>query len=260
MAFYFGSQGLIMEPPIFYCLPDNITDNTIRLNAAESHHALDVMRLVAGKLVIVVDGAGIAYRGEIGRILSSKLVEVKVHSQVRNFGEPAVILTLACGLSTGYKFDTVIEKGTELGVKRFVPLLTEKAKVKVEDGKRAAGKISRYEKVALAAMKQSRRSFRPDISFPISFNEFLSQADRQATNLIFHPSSDAIAFDSLELKSTTRRLTALVGPESGFSDTEFELAIRQGFTAVHLGKRILRTETAGPVVCALLLAKLGEFR
>ncbi len=248
-----------MEPPVFFAPPANITDNGIELEAVESHHATDVMRLTAGKLVIVVDGLGNAYRGEIAKAGKSKSVLVKVHSQIRNFGEPAVILTLACGLSTGYKFDTVIEKGTEIGVKRFVPLLTEKSKVKVDDPKRASSRVTRFEKVALAAMKQCRRSYRPEISLPLAFNDYISQADRTSANLIFHPSNDSKPFQSLDLKSTVRRVNILVGPESGFSDSEVALAVDRGFVPVSLGKRILRTETAGPTICALLLARLGEF-
>jgi 16S rRNA (uracil1498-N3)-methyltransferase len=251
---------MTMEPPVFYAPPENITEDGIELGTAESHHAQDVMRMTAGRLVIVVDGLGNAYRGEIAGKGRSKVVRVKVHSQIRNFGEPAAIVTLACGLSTGYKFDTVIEKGTELGVKRFVPLLTEKSKVKVDDPKRAASKVTRFEKVALAAMKQCRRSYRPEISFPVSFSEYVDQTDLSAANLIFHPSKDATSFDNLRLKSTVRRVNILVGPESGFSDSELELAAGRGYIPVHLGKRILRTETAGPVICALLLARLGEFR
>jgi len=107
-----------VEPPVFYAPPESFEGDDVSLPADESRHATRVMRLTLGAQVIVVDGLGSAWRGTISRLGVRKPVEVRLHAEVRNFGEPAVILTLAAGLSSGYKFDTVVEKGTELGVKR----------------------------------------------------------------------------------------------------------------------------------------------
>src|SRR5512141_879500 len=111
-----------MEPPIFYAPPAEVAKDVVALPANESHHALDVMRLRAGELVVVIDAVGSACKGEL-RILDKKHAEVLVHTRFRNFGEPSVKLTLAAGLSTASKFDDIIEKGTELGVCRFVPVI-----------------------------------------------------------------------------------------------------------------------------------------
>ena len=250
-----------MTSPVFYAPPNKCSETIIELPAPEAHHALNVMRMKQGQTVVVVDGLGMAYRGELTNLSPrDKKAEVSVISTFRNYGEPIVNLTLAAGLSTGFKFDTVVEKGTELGVKRFVPLLCEKSRVKVDDPKRAASKVTRLEKVAMSAIKQCRRSYRPDISAPTSFTKFLDETDPEACNLLFHPARDAHPLDHIEFTPAIRRVTILIGPESGFSRDETEAAISAGFRAVGLGQRILRTETAGPVVCALIMNSLGELR
>lgn len=248
-----------MELPIFYAPPENKAGDMLVLPDDEAHHALRVMRLGVGEKIIVIDGLGTAYRGEI-RSGSTRggSVEVVLRETLHNFGEPFVRLTLAAGLSTGSKFDTVVEKGTELGVRRFVPVITERSKVKIDDPDRAIERVHRLEKVALAAAKQCRRAFRPEVAPPTSLDAFLSQVDRDGMNLLFHTAPGALSLDRLSLKPNAPRVSLLVGPESGFSETEAARAMASGYTPVSLGPRILRTETAGPVVCALVMNALGE--
>ncbi|MFZ5980603.1 MAG: RsmE family RNA methyltransferase [Candidatus Zixiibacteriota bacterium] len=248
-----------MVLPVFYAPPENIVQDTITLPDAESRHAISVMRLKRGALVLVVDGLGTAYQGEI-RTVGAGCVGVCVHSQFRHFGEPSFRLTLAAGMSAGEKFDTIVEKGTELGVKRFVPIISVKSKVKLEEPKRIKSRLSRLERVALAAIKQCRRSYRPDISPPITLVAYLNQFDPEALNLIFAPEKTAVPLDKVSIDPDLKRVNLLVGPESGFSSDEIEMAVRVGFTPVSLGQRILRTETAGPAVCALIMYLMGELR
>lgn len=248
-----------MLPPIFFAPSTRREGDLITLPADEARHAHKVLRLEAGAIVVVVDGEGNACRGEIA-IVTPRKVTVRIHSEVRDFGEPTVRLTLAAGLSVGSKFDSVVQRGTELGVSRLVPLVTTKSKVTVDDPRRAPTKVKRWNKVALASMKQCRRSALPQIAAPTDFESFLSQFDRSDPGLIFHPAGESIAVDAVELPEKCRRITLVVGPESGFSDYEFRLALEVGFTPVHLGRRVLRTETAGPTVVALIMARLGEFR
>ena len=216
------------------------------------------MRLKRSSLVVVVDGLGTSYRSELVHVTSKK-VTARVHAEQRNFGEPGVRLTLASGLSAGHKFDTTVEKGTELGVKRFVPILAERSKVRMDDPKRAGSRVKRLERVALAAMKQCRRSYRPDIALPTDFSAFLLEQEEDDLKLLFHPASQATALAQVDLAPNPKRVTVLIGPESGFSDDEVDHACAAGFRPVAIGERILRTETAGPVAVALLLQRLGEF-
>lgn len=245
-----------MLPPVFYANPEACSQDLISLSTPESHHALKVMRLSLGALVVVVDGVGNACRGEVAHVRNRKTVEVAVHSRIRNFGEPMVRLTLAAGLSTGSKFDSVVEKGTELGVVRFAGILCQKSKIKLDDPSRVKSRKTRLEKVALAAMKQCRRSYRPDISIPVGLDDFLAETDPESLNLIFHPGG--ARFEQLAINPDIRRASALVGPESGFTDEEVQRAVGVGYQQVSLGQRILRTETAGPIVSALIMNRLGD--
>ncbi|MBU0982872.1 MAG: 16S rRNA (uracil(1498)-N(3))-methyltransferase [candidate division Zixibacteria bacterium] len=246
-----------MLPPIFFAPAEDLERETIALPPDEAKHAVQVMRLTTGAMVVVVDGLGVAVRGEIVRI-GKGVVEIRPHQTVRDFGEPLVRVTLAAGLSTGGKFDAIVQKGTELGIKRFVPLLSGKALAKADDARRAANRVKRLEKVALAAIKQCRRSFRPEIALPMTVSDFLKQHDTDTPGLIFHPSESAGRFSSIRLPESPRRLSVMIGPEAGFSESEVAAAAAVGFHIVSLGRRILRAETAGPVICALVMDRLGE--
>ncbi len=247
-----------MSQPVFYIEPNSINDGIALLDKTESHHALSVMRLSVGEMVLLVDGLGNAHRGEIVTAKKNKAIEVKIHSSVRNFGETDSIVTLAAGMSTNSKFDTVVEKATELGVKRIIPLLCEKGKVKLDDPKRIKTKQTRYNKIAMAAMKQCRRSYLPEIVTPTSFDDCMLQIDDESLNLIFHPSQKSIKLSEIDFSSNLKRVTIIVGPESGFSQNEIDKATEENIIPVSLGERILRTETASPAILAIMMNLLGE--
>ncbi|MFH1687210.1 MAG: RsmE family RNA methyltransferase [bacterium] len=243
--------------PVLYAPPELWQEDQVTLAADESHHLVTVLRGRIGELVIVADGEGGAGRGEIVSLRRSGCI-IRLIQPLRNFGEPTVRLTLAAGLSTGYKFDSTVDKGTQLGVTRFVPLITAKATVRLPDSKRARTRQRRLEKVALAAMKQSRRSVLPQISAIISLERFLTEVDSDDVKLIFDAGASLPGIDAVAWPEASKRFTVLVGPESGFSSAEVAAAREVGFVAVSLGRRILRAETAGPVICALLMNRLGE--
>ena len=248
-----------MQPPLFYAPPGNRDGSIIALPTAEARHAARVLRIEVGAMVVVVDGLGNACRCETASV-SPRKVTARVHSEIRDYGEPSIRLTLGAGLSAGFKFDGVVQRGTELGASRFVPLITAKSRVTIDDPKRARTKANRWNKVALAAMKQCRRSVLPEVATPTRFDDFIAQLDSSDPRLIFHPGKDSVALDAVELPDQARRVSLLVGPESGFDDEEIALAAEAGLTSVNLGRRVLRTETAGPTVVALVMARLGEFR
>jgi 16S rRNA (uracil1498-N3)-methyltransferase len=249
---------MTMDLPVFYAPPESIVGDVITLSATESRHAVKALRLRRGDLVMVIDGLGRAYRGELTMGESAGRRQVTIVQTLRGFGEPLVKLTLAAGLSTASKFDTVVQKGTELGVSRFIPLLTEKSRIRIEDSKKAASKQKRLERVALSAAKQSRRSLCPAITLPTTFDSLLEQIDKDDLKLIFHRDAPGASSVGKLVSSDTRRVTALVGPESGFSADEVTRAVAAGFHPISLGPRVLRTETAGPAVCALIMSALGE--
>ncbi len=246
-----------MEPPIFFATPAQFAHDSIEITGAEAHHAAKALRLGPGSIVMVIDGLGNASVGEITNLMGKK-VFVRPHSRVRNFGEPVVRLTLAAALSTSGKFSEVVEKGTELGVSRFVPILSQKSKVHIEDPRKAQAKVARLEKVALAAVKQCRRSCLPVISLPTTLEHYLVETGEESVKLIFSPGPISVPLTKVEIDRNAKRVSVMVGPESGFTREEMELSLSHGFVPVSLGARILRTENASPVVCALVMQMLGE--
>lgn len=246
--------------PVFYAPPGRRSGDLIELPRSESHHALKVLRVRRGEMVVVVDGCGVACRGEVSRIVARETVQVRIHAELRSFGEPLIQLQLAAGLSTASKFDSLVQKGTELGATRFVPLICGTSKVKLDDPKRATARVRRLQKVALAAIKQCRRSLLPEITLPMTFDDFLLEADGDSVNVMFHPSGRGPGLQDVLTGAKTKRVSILVGPESGFTDDEEEAAVEAGYRTVSLGPRVLRTETAGPVACALVMSLLGELR
>lgn len=233
-------------------------EGIITITGPEARHISSVLRLTKGALVRLTDGRGTAHICEIGDV-GGKKVTCRVIKTVRGGGEPRLSLSLAVGLSTGAKFDTVIEKGTEVGVSRFVPLLTEKAKVKPVDKGAMTRKLNRWRRIAEAAVKQSGRSVIPEIDEPVSFDDYIASCDPAGT-VIFHPADRADSLTEITGSATGDSLHLVIGPESGFSPGEMEMAAKRGIRAISLGDRVLRTETAGVVLAALVIYLHDSFK
>lgn len=248
-----------MEPPLFIVDPEEIGADLVDLDEVESHHAVKVLRLERSDQVLLVDGRGMACRGVVAKVGRNGVVTVETGTPLRNFGEPLAQVTLAAGLSTADKFDEVIEKATELGVRRIVPLLTSKSKVKLEDPARIKRRLGRFEKICRAAMKQCRRSFCPEMVAPRPLSDFLAAVRDADLALVFDPNTDgAVPLSRVVTSAACRDALVIVGPESGFTADEVNSLRGAGAVVVTLGKRVLRAENAGPVAVALVMHALGE--
>lgn len=248
--------------PIFYAPPENFREEIIELPSDEGHHLRRVMRLGKSDAVIVIDGTGTAFKGEVDHFDGDK-VFCRWFSQLRNYGEPHFHLTLAAGLSTGYKFDEVVQRGTEIGVSRFIPVITARSKVNLDEEEAAQKKIVRWRKVALAAAKQCERSLIPTIENVIDFEQVFDRGKSPGRTFIFAPTEDAMTLDRVDFAEEGKRFnnfTLITGPESGFGREELELAKERRATVLSLGKRILRTENAAPIAAAVVMYLLGEFK
>ena len=248
-------------PPAAFA-PD---EKSVTLSAEETRHARDVLRLRSGDEIFVFDGAGREFHCAV-QTLNRDSAALSVIAEV----EPArpespLHLTLAIALLKGEKFDLVIQKAIELGVKRIVPLDTERADVRLRDNGGANKRVARWRRIALEAAKQTGRAYVPEIAAPLTFKLLLTSAVEQeelstnVTRLIFSErggSSLAEAADSFA--SRPARIVAVVGPEGGWTDEEIELAREGGWKIVTLGGRTLRAETAGITVVALLQHRFGD--
>lgn len=242
----------------FYSPPENVQYGVVKIEGEEARHISKVLRQKVGDTLAVVDGCGVRYRVVLEQIKRDYVLG-RVVNQVRKENEAVVSLTLACGISTGSKMDLVIEKCTELGVRKFVPVMTQQGAVELDEPAKIKKKLSRWNKVALAAMKQSLRCFLPKIEEPVSLTNLALKTVDYDLSLIASLEPEAKSLkESLQSEEPFKDILLLVGPEAGFSEEELELCRARGFVAVRLGPRRLRTETACVLFCGLVLGYLGE--
>ncbi|HJP94095.1 MAG TPA: 16S rRNA (uracil(1498)-N(3))-methyltransferase [Pyrinomonadaceae bacterium] len=240
----------------FYAPPSAFADQTVTLRADEARHLRDVLRLQSGDEVYVFDGAGREYRCRVANVRRNE-VELRVESEV----EPArpesqLQLKLCVALLKGEKFDLVVQKSTELGVSKIVPLITHFADIHLRDARDAAKRVSRWQRIAFEAAKQSGRAVVPEIATPVPFDSALAVDDLGV--MFSERLGDSLA--SLTNQPKPRAVTALVGSEGGWSDEEIESARARDFHVITLGGRILRAETAAIVVTALLQHIFGDLK
>lgn len=228
--------------------PAEVEDGALVLRGEEAHHLVRVRRHRQGEVVEVVDGAGNWYQVRIEEVERDEVrAQILDHQQGR--GESRVRLTLAAALVKGQRFDFLVEKATELGVAELAPLLCERGVVRPGSEHKAA----RWEHLARAALKQCGRSRLPLITAPAALAEMVRAGVEEGQQVLL-----AVPAGGEELRRcledrVAERLTLAVGPEGGFSANEVEAARRQGARVFTWGNRVLRSETAGIVLAALVL-------
>ncbi len=231
----------------FYC-PDSPRQGRQRLAADEAHHLSRVCRLGIGDIVEVFDGRGFATRSEIATI-GHGFVELTILAVLPE-GVPCLQLTLATAVPKGERFDWLVEKATELGVERLIPITTERSVV--EPGE---PKLDRLRRSIIEASKQSRRDRLMILDPPMEWAGVVQSAPPP---LRFLADPEGCPFAAWPAIERGRSATLAVGPEGGFTSAERELAIQAGWVAICLGVNTLRIETAGLAGCAALLARSQE--
>jgi len=217
----------------------SLDSETVELSPEQAHHLLDVLRLREGAEVALFDGNGGAARAKVQRI-AGREVELRLLGPEPSRESP-LSLTLAVSPPRGDRMSFLIEKLTELGVARVIPLETERG--------RAAGNLERCRRVALEACKQSGRSRAPAIESPRSMASVLEEP---GPVVVAHPGAPRLAVGAVD------KIVALVGPEGGWSENELSLAAARGVTLIGLGPRTLRTETAALTIATLLQYLAGD--
>ncbi|MFQ5636570.1 MAG: RsmE family RNA methyltransferase [bacterium] len=244
----------------FYIRPEDVTGDFLVLAKGETHHLKNVFRKKIGDRFSAVDGMGNAFDCQIV-ILEKDTCRARILKRTQFVGEPSFQLTTALAIPKKSRFEWLVEKGTEIGISKFIPLLTERTVVKAK-----SINMTRCKRIALSAMKQSWRCVLPEIEEPLDFVRLCKNADIYNIKLVAHEKSPVTTFDDILGRRQTQNLQQLktgllcVGPEGGFSDDEVRLARDCGFTMVGLGKRRLRSETASLIGSALILDRVGEFR
>ena len=226
----------------------------LQLAREASNHLSRVLRLKAGNPVVLFNGDGVDYHGVIEAIDRSQVTVHVQTSQTKDVESPLHI-HLYQGVSRGDKMDLTLQKGVELGVKEFTPLLTERCGVKLDE-KRWQKKLQHWEKVIISACEQSGRNIIPQLNPITSFSEAINDLDQQ--NFFLHPDSQH-QFRSLEQIDAGQSISLWIGPEGGFSEQEIKQVIDCGITPVQLGPRVLRTETAALAAVSVINSVWGDY-
>lgn len=227
----------------------------------EARHLQTVLRLRAGDEVSIFDGLGHEWRGTIAQSDKKNGVEIALHEPVKPAQpESPLHLTLGVALLKGEKFDWVIQKATELGATAIVSLATQYADVRLRNAADAAQKVTRWQRIALAAAKQSGRAVVPQVLNCHSLHDFLTNASPSAARLMLAERGGTSWENSLQnvAKVSVTQACIVVGPEGGWAETEIDAARTAGWRIVTLGGRILRAETAAMVAVTLLQHRLGD--
>lgn len=227
----------------------------VALDGADAHRVARVLRLRPGERIALFDGSGREAVAELVAV-SPRRVEARVVTVGDGLPEPPVRLVLYQAVVKGERFEWALEKGTEVGVARFVPLLAGRSVVRTGEG----AKLERWRRIVIEATEQCGRAVPPVVTPPATFDEALPSLEPPA--LIAFEGEEAVglgdALDAVALPpGGTLRL--IIGPEGGFAPEEVSRAVARGAQPVSLGPRILRSETAGVVASALALARLGGF-
>ncbi len=217
------------------------------ITGSDVHHIRDVLRLKAGDELKMLDGTGTVYSAKISEIKKERVI-CDILSSRNEEKTPEVKVTLAQCLPKAKKMDLIVQKCTELGAQRIIPVLSERSIPR-------SGKLERWKKIAKEAAEQSGRSFIPEISPLTKFEDLLKMKNEFDLALIPWELEKRTTLKKVLTTHHPNHLTTiliLIGPEGGFSRDEVERARSAGFIAVSLGPRILRTETAAMAMLSMI--------
>ncbi len=242
----------------FFVEPSQIGEKEIVITGPDVNHIRNVLRMRAGEELLAADGQGSEYRC-ILRELQDSEIRAEICRKLSGSAELPSRITLFQGLPKSDKMDLIIQKCVELGVFRIVPVTTKRTVVKL-DAKKEESRRKRWTAVSESAAKQSGRGIIPEISGVQSFREAVEEAGELDVCLIPYEKAEDMARTREILSGIPAgaSIGVFIGPEGGFEEEEVREAMEAGARPITLGRRILRTETAGMAVLAMLGYLLEE--
>lgn len=239
----------------------NISDKTVTIKGSDVNHIKNVLRMKIGEEFNVSNGVdGREYRCAIKEFNDACTILCELRFIKEDSHELPSKVYLFQGLPKGDKMESIIQKNIELGVYEIIPVEMKRCVVKLEE-KKAAAKISRWQGIAEAAAKQSKRGIIPQVKMPMAFKEAVKYAVKECKVCL-------LPYEMAENMAATRELISginpgesiavFIGSEGGFDEAEVEYAMAEGFKSITLGKRILRTETAGMTLMSVFSYLLEE--
>lgn len=239
--------------PNFYINKNDITEKQALITGEEAQHISRVLRMKKGDEVTLCDGEGNFYEAVLSDF-SDKSVTADILSSRRAETEPETKITIFQGVPKNPKLETIVQKATEIGVVRIVPVDTVRTVAKLDK----SAKVDRLRKIAKEAAKQSKRGIIPYVNDAVSFKEAVKMASEADLALIPYEEEREVSLKKALSGKNPQTVAIMIGPEGGFEKEEICLAKESGVISVTLGKRILRTETAPLAVSAAILYELGE--
>jgi 16S rRNA (uracil1498-N3)-methyltransferase len=234
----------------FYVPKDSVGEKTIVIGGEEAHHIIDVMRLKPSDFIKAFDGSGREYVGIIAAV-KNKSVIVNIVRTIEPPSSAGVKITLIQAVPKKAKMDYIVEKATELGVSSLIPVFTGRT-IPDWDEKKKASSVDRWRKIALESSKQCGRSEIPSIAELTDFSELLKKARVFDLALIATLIDGAVTLKTAVKGFTGKEIAVAIGPEGDFTPEEVALSRDAGFRAVTLGPRVLKSDTAGLAVLAIL--------
>lgn len=226
----------------------------ISLDQAASHHLINVLRVKLNDFLIIFNGSGGEFSAKIIAI-TKKIVQVKIGEFISREAESPLNICLIQGISRGEKMDFTLQKSVELGVKKIIPVFTERCNVKL-DFSRLEKKWQHWQNIIISACEQSGRNFVPVLEKPKKLFICLNELELFENKFILVPT--ATAYLKKQKIASNANIALLIGSEGGLTETEIHFAETINFQPIALGPRILRTETAALVAIAALQTLAGD--
>ncbi len=244
----------------FFVDTEWLTADQVELTGATARQLAKVLRARTGDRIELLDGEGWSYVVELTSVTSAR-VEGNVAEKRAASGEPRVAVTLYQALLKHDKFEFVLQKGTELGVSGFVPVVCERSVTRAGEARRVENRLDRWRRIVTEAAEQSGRARLPKVGPPLEFRaacELASGFTIIPWELERRSGLKTVLGEEKESGRALASVAVFIGPEGGFTDEEVAYAHSHGARAVSLGERVLRAETAGIATVAAIMYELGE--
>lgn len=244
----------------FYVSADQLAEKEVFISGGDVNHIKNVLRLEVGDWIVACDGNGTDYVSRIQSICSDEVV-ASIEKVQPTGTELPVRITLFQGMPKKDKLELIIQKAVELGACEIVPVMTKRTVVKLSEEKKINKRLERWQSIAYAAAKQCDRGIIPTVHKPVSYEEALAMADQLDYNVIPYELQTGMeeARKIVDQACKQRSLGIFIGSEGGFEPEEVERAMTRNIHPMTLGKRILRTETAGMALLSILMFQMqGE--
>ena len=242
----------------FFVYDSQVQGENIYIEGTDVNHIVHVLRMKVGEEVSVHDDVNRKYLCRIEKLLEERVV-LSIVEQQESDTELSCPIYLFQGLPKGDKMEWIIQKTVELGVYEVIPVAMKNCVVKLDD-KKAKSKVTRWQAIAESAAKQSKRSLIPEVKMPMSYKEAVAYAKGLDVKLVPYENEHGMAGTKAAMEQIKKgeSIAVFIGPEGGFEEKEVETAISEGAKPITLGKRILRTETAGLAILSVLMFQLEK--